>query len=125
MIKPKKMSEKSCFKTAITFAVLAAVSAALMVCVHFSGVSEGSGGIGSVIAFYAISAAKLAVLCFLAAVTLFFSVISTVFSVKTVKDNEGVVRFYGILLCALSAASALFGATVTTVTVLYMTNFKI
>ena len=125
MKKVRKMSEKTCFLTACTFAALSILSSVLLACLHFYDITAGLSGIGGIIAFYAVSAAKLAVLCFLSGVTLFFAVMSVIFSVKTIKDNRGIVRLYGIMLSALSTSAAAFGGVVFILIILYINNYKI
>ena len=112
MKKHRKMSEKTCFLTSCTFTAASVLTAVLLICLYFLSPKTEMQGMGGVITFYAISAAKMAVLCFLSAVTLFLSLLSLVFSVKTAVDNLGTVRIMGIMLTALNASSAAFGAFV-------------
>ena len=109
MKKHRKMSEKTCFIAACTFAAASILTAVLLICLYFFIPSSAQQGMGGVITSYAISAAKLAILCFLSGATLFLSLLALVFSVKTVIDNEGTVRLYGVMLSALTASSAAFG----------------
>ena len=125
MKKHKKMSEKTCFITACTFAAAAVITAFLLISLYFFDPDTGMQGISGIIAFYAVSAAKLGILCFLSAVTLFLSLTSLVYSVKTVVDNGGRVRFYGILLTALTASSASFSALVFIYILKFFSEFKI
>ncbi len=125
MKKHRKMSEKTCFLTSCTFTAASVLTAVLLICLYFLSPKTEMQGMGGVITFYAISAAKMAILCFLSAVTLFLSLLSLVFSVKTAVDNLGTVRIMGIMLTALNASSAAFGAFVLFFILLYFGNFKI
>ena len=125
MKKRRKMSEKTCFLTACTFAAAAILTALVSACFHFSDFTSGLNGIGGIIAFYAVSAAKIAVLCFLTALTMFFAVVSVVFSIKSIVNNEGVVRIYSVMLTALSSAAAAFGGVAFVLILIFLNNYKI
>ena len=124
MKKHRKMSEKTCFIAACTFAAASVLTAVLLICLYFLIPASAQQGMGGVITSYAISAAKLAILCFLSGATLFLSLFALVFSVKTVIDNEGMVRLYGIMLSALTASSAAFGGCAFVFILKFFANFK-
>lgn len=87
--------------------------------------NAGSGlGMSSVIAFYALSAVKYGVLCFLSASTLFLSILALIFTVRTILKNAGAVRKYGVIMTVISAETALAGAAAFIAVSVYMANFN-
>lgn len=125
MRKLSKLTEKTCFIIAFTFTAFSVLCAFLTLISYCVSMDSGLDGISGLVAFFALSAAKLAVTYFMSAVTFFLSFIAIVFAVRTIIKNEKTVKKYGIILTVISSETALASLTAFTVISVYLANFKV